>query len=243
MFDKKDLQQIAQQGLTEEIVQRQIDNFVKGFPFLNVVRAASAGDGVRVLGGEDIARATARYDVESAALRVVKFVPASGAATRMFKELFEFVNEGRRGKGIDTLLANIKKFAFWPELEHFVNEKSTDEDVVSAIVKHGLAYGSKPKGLVTFHAYADGNRKAVEEHMVEGAAYARSGDEVYIHFTVSEEHMGGFWDVLGATQPYYEERFGVKYNVSFSVQKPSTDTIAVNPDKNARIFDYADRIC
>ncbi len=230
MFDKKDLQQIAQQGLTEEIVQRQIDNFVKGFPFLNVVRAASAGDGVRVLGGEDIARATARYDVESAALRVVKFVPASGAATRMFKELFEFVNEGRRSKGIDTLLANIKKFAFWPELEHFVNEKSTDEDVVSAIVKHGLAYGSKPKGLVTFHAYADGNRKAVEEHMVEGAAYARSGDEVYIHFTVSEEHMGGFWDVLGATQPFYEEQFGVKYNVSFSVQKPSTDTIAVNPD-------------
>jgi len=230
MFDKKDLQQIAQQGLTEEIVQRQIDNFVKGFPFLNVVRAASAGDGVRVLGGEDIARATARYDVESAALRVVKFVPASGAATRMFKELFEFVNEGRRGKGIDTLLANIKKFAFWPELEHFVNEKSTDEDVVSAIVKHGLAYGSKPKGLVTFHAYADGNRKAVEEHMVEGAAYARSGDEVYIHFTVSEEHMGGFWDVLGATQSFYEEQFGVKYNVSFSVQKPSTDTIAVNPD-------------
>ena len=230
MFDKRDLQQIAQQGLTEEIVQRQIDNFVKGFPFLNVVRAASAGDGVRVLGGEDIARATARYDVESAALRVVKFVPASGAATRMFKELFEFVNEGRRGKGIDTLLANIKKFAFWPELEHFVNEKSTDEDVVSAIVKHGLAYGSKPKGLVTFHAYADGNRKAVEEHMVEGAAYARSGDEVYIHFTVSEEHMGGFWDVLGATQPFYEEQFGVKYNVSFSVQKPSTDTIAVNPD-------------
>lgn len=230
MFDKKDLQQIAQQGLTEEIVQRQIDNFVNGFPFLNVVRAASAGDGVRVLGGEEIARATARYDVESATLRVVKFVPASGAATRMFKELFEFVNEGRRGKGIDTLLANIKKFAFWPELEHFVNENSADEEIVSAIVKHGLAYGSKPKGLVTFHAYADGNRKAVEEHMVEGAAYARSGDEVYIHFTVSEEHMGGFWDVLGSTQPFYEEQFGVKYNVSFSVQKPSTDTIAVNPD-------------
>lgn len=230
MFDKKDLQQIAQQGLTEAIVQRQIDNFVNGFPFLNVVRAASAGDGVRVLGGEEIARATARYDVESATLRVVKFVPASGAATRMFKELFEFVNEGRRGKGIDTLLANIKKFAFWPELEHFVNENSADEEVVSAIVKHGLAYGSKPKGLVTFHAYADGNRKAVEEHMVEGAAYARSGDEVYIHFTVSEEHMGGFWDVLGSTQPFYEEQFGVKYNVSFSVQKPSTDTIAVNPD-------------
>lgn len=230
MFNNEDLQQIARHGLTEEGVRRQIDNFVKGFPYLKVVRAASAGDGVRVLNGEEIARATARYDVESASLRLVKFVPASGAATRMFKELFEFVNEGKRGSGIDTLMTNIKRFAFWPELEHFINNKSTDEEIVSAIVKHGLAYGSKPKGLVTFHAYSDGNRKAIEEHMVEGATYACSGDEVYIHFTVSEEHMGGFWDVLGSTQPFYEEQFGVKYNVSFSVQKPSTDTIAVNPD-------------
>ncbi len=230
MFSNEDLRQIAAHGLSQQSVEQQIDNFKKGFPFLKVVRAASVGDGVKVLGGEEMTRATARYDAESATKKVVKFVPASGAATRMFKELFEFVNEGRRGKGIDTLLENIEKFAFWPELEHFINEKSTDEEIVVAIVKHGLAYGSKPKGLVTFHAYEDGNRKAVEEHMVEGAAYARSGDDVFIHFTVSEEHMGGFWDVLGSTQPFYEEQYGVKYNVSFSVQKPSTDTIAVNPD-------------
>ena len=230
MFSKEDLLQITEHGLSVEAVERQIENFRQGFPFLNVVRAASAGDGVTVLSGDAITRLTTRYDAETSMRKVVKFVPASGAATRMFKELFEFVNEGRRGKGIDTLLANIQKFAFWPELEHFINEKSTDEEIVAAIVKHGLSYGSKPKGLVTFHAYSDGSRKAVEEHLVEGAAYARSGDEVHIHFTVSEEHMGGFWDVLGATQPFYEEQFGVKYDVTFSVQKPSTDTIAVNPD-------------
>ena len=230
MFTKEDLEQIKSHSLTLEQVEAQIENFRKGFPYLKVIRPAAAGDGVLVMDEEQIARAQERYDAEVKQLRVVKFVPASGAATRMFKELFEFVNGGKRGAGIDTLLTNIRKFAFWGELSQFINEKSTDEEIVSAIILNGLSYGSKPKGLVTFHAYEDGTRKAVEEHMVEGALYARSGDEVYIHFTVSEEHMGGFWDVLGECQPHFEEFFGVKYNVSFSVQKPSTDTIAVNPD-------------
>ncbi len=225
MFSKEDLQQIEKHGLTSERVERQIENFRTGFPYLGIVRAAAAGDGVRVLAEEEIARAEARYDNEAKQLKIVKFVPASGAATRMFKELFEFVNDGRRGKSIDTLLENIEKFAFYPELARYIEAGASDKDIVEAIVKCGLCYGSKPKGLVTFHSYPDGGRKAVE-----GAAYARSGDTVHIHFTVSSEHMGGFWDVLGATQPYYEERFGVKYDVSFSVQKPSTDTIAVNPD-------------
>ena len=230
MFSKNDLEQIAKHGLTLEQIEQQIENFRKGFPFLKIVRAAAAGDGVRVLTEDEVSDAVARYDELSERLKVVKFVPASGAATRMFKELFEFVNDGKRGKGIDVLLDNIEKFAFWPELSRYLTPDSSDEEIVEAIVKQGLGYGSKPKGLVTFHSYPDGNRKAVEEHLAEGAEYARSGDEVYIHFTVSAEHMGGFWDLLGATQPYYEEHFGVKYNISFSVQKPSTDTIAVNPD-------------
>ena len=230
MFSKEDLQQINQHGLSLQQVEQQIENFRKGFPFLKVVRAAAAGDGVLVLDDKAVEAAVARYESQVDKLKVVKFVPASGAATRMFKELFEFVNEGKRGKGIDTLLDNIEKFAFWPELSQYLVPDSSDEEIVEAIVKQGLNYGSKPKGLVTFHSYAEGNRKAVEEHLVEGAEYARSGDEVFIHFTVSAEHMGGFWDVLGATQPYYEEHFGVKYNISFSGQKASTDTIAVNPD-------------
>ncbi len=230
MFSKEDLQQIEQHGLTQAQVEQQIENFRKGFPYLKIVRAAAAGDGVLVMSDEQIAQAEARYNDAAANIKVVKFVPASGAATRMFKELFEYVNDDKRTPGIDKLLDNIEKFAFWPELSKYIMPDSPDEEIVESIVKTGLCYGSKPKGLVTFHSYPEGTRKAVEEHLVEGALYARSGDEVYIHFTVSSEHMGGFWDVLGATQPYYEERFGVKYNVSFSVQKPSTDTIAVNPD-------------
>ena len=230
MFSREDLQQIESHGLTQAQVEQQIENFRQGFPYLKIVRAASAGDGVQVLSDEEVAQAVERYEKLSQELRVVKFVPASGAATRMFKELFEFINDDKRTAGIDQLLDNIEKFAFWPELAEYVMPDSPDEEIVEEIVVGGLGYGSKPKGLVTFHAYEDGARKAVEEHLVEGAMYARSGDEVYIHFTVSEEHKGGFWEVLGHTQPLYEERYGVKYNISFSVQKSSTDTIAVNPD-------------
>ena len=230
MFNREDLQQIESHGLTLSQVEQQIENFRQGFPYLKIVRAASAGDGVQVLSEEEVASAVERYEKLSEELRVVKFVPASGAATRMFKELFEYINEDKRTAGIDKLLDNIEKFAFWPELSEYVMPDSPDEEIVEEIVVGGLGYGSKPKGLVTFHAYEDGARKAVEEHLVEGAMYARCGDEVYIHFTVSEEYKSGFWDVLAHTQPIYEERYGVKYNISFSVQKPSTDTIAVNPD-------------
>ena len=230
MFTHEDLQQITQHGLTEAQVEQQINNFRQGFPFLPVVRAASVGDGVLSLDEQAIDAAVARYDEAAASLKVVKFVPASGAATRMFKELFEYVNDDKRTAGIDRLLENIEHFAFWPELSEYIMPDSPDEEIVELIIKGGLNYGSKPKGLVTFHSYPDGARKAVEEHLVEGALYARSGDEVYIHFTVSAEHKDGFLEVLESSQPIFEERFGVKYNISFSVQKPSTDTIAVNPD-------------
>ena len=230
MFTHEDLQQITQHGLTEAQVEQQINNFCQGFPFLPVVRAASVGDGVLALDEQALDAAVARYDEAAASLKVVKFVPASGAATRMFKELFEYVNDDKRTAGIDRLLENIEHFAFWPELSEHIMPDSPDEEIVELIIKGGLNYGSKPKGLVTFHSYPDGARKAVEEHLVEGALYARSGNEVYIHFTVSAEHKDGFLEVLNASQPLFEERFGVKYNISFSVQKPSTDTIAVNPD-------------
>ena len=230
MFTEKDLHQIEQHGLTREAVERQIENFRRGFPFLKVVRAASPDDGVVVVDDAAADAAQARYEQAAHGLSVVKFVPASGAATRMFKELFEFVNEGKRGKGIDTLLENIERFAFWPELKAVLPEGADDRTVVSCIVKQGLNYGQKPKGLVTFHAYPDGARKAVEEHLVEGAAYASTDGVARIHFTVSPEHRAGFESLLAEKVPLYEKRFGIRYEISFSVQKPSTDTIAVNPD-------------
>ena len=140
------------------------------------------------------------------------------------------MHDGKRGKGIDTLLENIGKFAFWPELKALLPAGADDRTIVSAIVNEGLGYGRKPKGLVTFHAYPEGARKAVEEHLVEGAVYAAANGVAKIHFTVSPEHIEGFQELLAAKVPVYEKRFGIRYDISFSVQKPSTDTIAVNPD-------------
>ena len=230
MFTQQDLQQIREHGLTPELAETQLENFRRGFPFLNVVRAASPGDGVLMVTPAEADAPAERYEKEAAQVGVVKFVPASGAATRMFKELFEFVNDGKRGKGIDTLLENIGKFAFWPELKAVLPAGADDRAIVSAIVKEGLDYGRKPKGLVTFHAYPEGARKAVEEHLVEGATYAAAGGVARIHFTVSPEHVAGFEELLEEKVPFYENKFGIRYDISFSVQKPSTDTLAVNPD-------------
>ena len=230
MFTEQDLKQIAAHGLTLEAVERQIENFRKGFPSLQVVSAASPSDGIVVLTTEQAAQYAAQYEGRDASVTVAKFVPASGAATRMFKELFEFVNEDKRGKGIDTLLQNIEKFAFYPELKQVVEDFADEKAVVSAIIKQGLGYGSLPKGLVTFHAYENGARKAVEEHLVEGALYGAANGVVRLHFTVSPEHEDAFRALLAERTAKYEALFGVKYDISFSQQKSSTDTIAVNPD-------------
>lgn len=221
---------MEEHGLTPAALETQLKNFREGFPFLPVTRAASCGDGIRVLDAAGIEQAAARYDRAKESLRVVKFVPASGAATRMFKDLFEFVREGRRTAVVGELLANRRRFAFWPELRTIVGDDADELRTVENIVAEGLRYGETPKGLVSFHRYGDEVRKAVEEHLVEGAQYAAAGGEVKIHFTVSPEHLTRFEALLAEKIPSYESRFGVKYRISFSVQDPSTDTLAVNPD-------------
>lgn len=221
---------MEERGLTPAALETQLKNFREGFPFLPVTRAASCGDGIRVLDAAGIEQAAARYDRAKESLRVVKFVPASGAATRMFKDLFEFVREGRRTAVVGELLANRRRFAFWPELRTIIGDDADELRTVENIVAEGLRYGETPKGLVSFHRYGDEVRKAVEEHLVEGAQYAAAGGEVKIHFTVSPEHLTRFEALLAEKIPGYESRFGVKYRISFSVQDPSTDTLAVNPD-------------
>lgn len=221
---------MEEHGLTPAALETQLKNFREGFPFLPVTRAASCGDGIRVLDAAGIEQAAARYDRAKESLRVVKFVPASGAATRMFKDLFEFVREGRRTAVVGELLANRRRFAFWPELRTIIGDDADEMRTVENIVAEGLRYGETPKGLVSFHRYGDEVRKAVEEHLVEGAQYDAAGGEVKIHFTVSPEHLTRFEALLAEKIPGYESRFGVKYRISFSVQDPSTDTLAVNPD-------------
>ena len=230
MFTRNDISQIEARGLSVAEVEKQIDNFRNGFPSLPVVRAASGGDGVRQLSEEELHNAEELYNSRAKEIKTIKFVPASGAATRMFKELFEYVNDDKRTPGIDKLITNLEKFAFFAELAKYLKPQIDDKDVVRNIIIDGLGYGSKPKGLVTFHAYKEGARKPVEEHLVEAALYACNGDQATIHFTVSPEHQAGFEALLAERQGFYEEKFGKKFDISFSQQSPATDTIAVNPD-------------
>ena len=221
-------------------MDRFIENFKKGFPFLKLVAAATPSKGILVMDEKARQDAVERYEKFSG--EVVKFVPASGAASRMFKDLFEGRDVLAGGRPLDPaskaqkFVENIGRFAFYSKedfngltpfgiLDHVIGQGA------SASGKSGLDYGNRPKGQVLFHRYDGEVRTAFEEHLVEGALYARSASgRVRIHFTVSPAHQAGFEKILSETVAKYEERFGCKYDISFSVQDPSTDIIAVNED-------------
>lgn len=230
MFTKQDLDQIASHGLSLRQVEQQIDNFRKGFPYLNIISSATVGNGIRAIDESQADKLRAEYRAVAREVKIEKFVPASGAATRMFKDLFAYVGSGEMNPTVEKVGANLDKFAFAEALSKVVPEGATLPEIIAAIIGEGLEYGAKPKGLVLFHNYPIGARTAFEEHLVEGAMYASCDGVVNIHFTVSPEHMEGFRALFESVREYYERRYDVHYNISMSVQKGSTDTIAVNPD-------------
>lgn len=230
MFTKQDLDQIASHGLSLRQVEQQIDNFRKGFPYLNIISSATVGNGIRAIDETQADKLRAEYRAVAGEVKIEKFVPASGAATRMFKDLFAYVGSGEMNPTVEKVGANLDKFAFAEALSKVVPEGATLPEIIAAIIGEGLEYGAKPKGLVLFHNYPIGARTAFEEHLVEGAMYASCDGVVNIHFTVSPEHMEGFRTLFESVREYYERRYDVRYNISMSVQKGSTDTIAVNPD-------------
>ena len=230
MFTQEDLLQIEQHGLTVEAVEKQVENFRNGFPYLKIIRSARVGDGILAVDDEMANALRAEYREVQDDLKVEKFVPASGAATRMFKDLFSYAESGVLNPTVERLSNNLGDFAFSEELFSHISQEAPLRDIVKAIVGEGLEYGAKPKGLLLFHKYSTGARTAFEEHLAEGAMYAASDGKVNIHFTVSPEHVEGFSELFKSVRERYEKRYEVKYNISMSVQKSSTDTIAVNED-------------
>lgn len=224
-FTGKDIAQIEAQGQTVGHVAAQLEDFRRGFGHLDIDRAATTGDGIYAADPESIAHFSQVYSDSAPALRVVKFVPASGAATRMFKELFEFVHTGVPNAVSEKAVRGIENFAFYEILG--IPNGADARATVQAVLDYGAHL---PKGLIVFHKYPTEVRTAVEEHLVEGAMYAACRGGVNIHFTVSEEHEKGFRALLELVAPKYEARFGVKYGITFSHQDPATDTIAVTPD-------------
>ena len=227
-FTPQDIEQINNHKLTIETVQQQISDFENGFPFINIISAAVTGDGILQI--SDTKHAVF-YENNKNNYKIEKFVPASGAATRMFKDLFEFLNTGIKNKNTQVVLDNLTKFAFYNDLQQILPQNATEQDIIKYIIdKSGLNYGNLPKGLLKFHHDNKSGITAVAEHLCEGAQYAESNGIVNIHFTVSPEHMSGFSELLSKIVPQYESEFDVKYNISLSTQKPETDTIAVNID-------------
>lgn len=248
MLREEDLALLEQKGITEKQVEAQLERFATGFPYLKIVGAAKIGEGIVSLTPEEEQKAIARWKQYLAdGGDVCKFVPASGAASRMFKALFEFVDGDsqtpKSGSDVEKLIADIDKMAFIADLNaatgklygktvEQLKKEGLNKELIAAIIKpEGLNYGNLPKGLLKFHSYPEGSRTPIEEQMTEGAqTAANSRSEVKLHFTVSANHRKLFEEKIAEVAPIVGKRHGVKFNISLSEQKPSTDTIAANPD-------------
>ncbi len=244
MFSTKDKKQIETRGSKLRTVLTQIENFKKGFPYLEIEEAASVDDGIIRLSKEEIQKQVAFYDEKvEHGTRSLKFVPASGAASRMFKALFEALESFEKGNSEENILAQNKaakqyidgfeKFAFAADLIKVIQSNGEEINVKSKINyllnDKGLNYGSLPKGLLKFHKYKIAQRTPFEEHLAEGALYTKDKNGLAkLHFTVSPEHQPEFEKLLNEIKNTYEEDLNVKFEISFSQQKPSTDAIAVD---------------
>lgn len=246
MLTQEDKDLLAKKGISEQQIAEQLACFEKGFPYLKLFAAASVENRGIMLIGEDAQKTyLAAWDsYKESDKKVVKFVPASGAASRMFKNMFEFLGADYDVPTTDferKFFNNIKNFAFYADLDAacvknngkgidaLVAEGNYKAVVANLLESAGLNYGSLPKGLLKFHKYENGARTPLEEHLVEGALYAagKSG-EVNVHFTVSTEHRELFAKLVDEKVAQYAAKYGIKYNISFSEQKPSTDTVAAD---------------
>lgn len=248
MFREEDLQLLEQKGISPEQAKAQLNRFATGFPYLKILDVARTGNGITTLTEEQQEAAIARWQQYlNAGGEVCKFVPASGAASRMFKALFEFVDGDsdtpKPGSDVERVIADIDKMAFVADLNEATKRiyglnvealkaAGRNKDLIAAIIRpEGLNYGNLPKGLLKFHSYPQGSRTPIEEQLVEGAQTAVNSEGVVnLHFTVSANHRTLFEEKLKEVVPAISEERGVKFNVSLSEQKPSTDTIAANPD-------------
>ncbi len=246
MLTPEDRKQLDEKGITESQLNEQLDCFRDGFPYLRLSAPASVEKGILQLDRDIDAYASAWEQYVEQGHQVVKFVPASGAASRMFKNLFGFLHADYEEPTTDfekTFFARIHSFAFFYDLEatcvrlygqsvEELTRSGAYKSVVSALLeKKGMNYGGLPKGLLKFHLYQNEARTPLEEHLVEGALYAQMADgTVRIHFTVSHEHRSLFEALVKEKVDGYAQKFGVTYDITFSEQKNSTDTVAVTMD-------------
>jgi hypothetical protein len=240
----EDRKQISSHGLTVEEVERQLAIFRHGVPPVHLNRPCRTGDGIVVIPETGYPTLLAAHEEARRTVRLMKFVPASGAASRMFREWYRhldmggFANEETRV----AFAGDLKRYAFFPDLRAIIDAKGRDIDILLEnreeeailrfiLTKEGMDYGSLPKALLKFHSCPEGNRTALEEHLVEAAHYARdAGNISRVHFTVSREHESAVNSLLARVIPRYESYLGAVFAIGLSTQNPETDTIAVDPE-------------
>jgi hypothetical protein len=250
----EDLAQIADRGLTLDEVERQI-RLLERPRHPRLERACAAGDGIRVLSETEIDRLTTLQGEACAAGRFRKFVPASGAATRMFQSLLAALGSGQdlarsaieqqalagstEARELLVFADGIRRFAFFDDLasvllrdglaiDSLIEKGDLGPILTYLLSEEGLDYAALPKGLLRFHRYASGSRTPFEEHLVEAAAYVNDGQTARLHFTVSPQHREAFVRHLDSVRASYERSYATRFEVGFSLQKPSTDTVAVD---------------
>lgn len=264
MFTKKNIQQIKNHGLSEAKVLQQLQVFKKGIPFANVVAAASANKGIEIFSEEEQKHFVNLFETEKEKLELLKFVPASGAATRMFQFLHCFLEQfdcerndideflqKKENKDLKKFFKASEKFAFsdliaeslqkkYPNFNHLEKGKQYYFFVKEMLEETGLNLNETPKGLVPFHKYGENYVTAFGEQLYEAAFYAASNATANLHFTVSEEHEEKFKKRYFEIQETVEKKTGVKFNISYSFQKKETDTIAATLENNAFLDENGD---
>ncbi len=251
-FSKNDIDQIKKIGQTQKKIDSQLSLFHRGTPFVKLDRPCTVGDGIRKLPPDIIEQCIHLYNTQGLKKKLIKFVPASGAATRMFKKLIFTPQAQQRGEQKQSLqksrdsddlayfMNNCRRFAFYDDLKTSIAKKDMDLDTLIAtqnpekILRHLLAekylnYAMLPKGLIKFHSYGNYTRTAFEEHLVEAGGYARTGaNECKLHFTVSPQDRQRFLSFFQDIKPFYEDQLETRFDVTFSTQKINTNTIAVD---------------
>lgn len=230
MLTKKDLAQLEEKGQTLEEFNHYMELLKSGAEPAELVRPALPGDGIRRLSDKETEELESLWRQEGGNWSVEKFVPASGAATRMFREFHAYLKEGTESSGVTLFFENLEDFAFFKDLgtEHRPRRDEEKWALLNFLLSEdGWNWSALPKGLLPFHRIGDRTVTPFEEHLREGAM-ATEGKSVKIHFTVSPAHLDGFKEIASRIVPLLEEEFSVAYEISYSFQDPSTDTPALD---------------
>ena len=253
---KEDIAYFKNHGLTLEKAFRQLETFSAGIPFVDIVTTASIGNGIEVISEENQSKLIEFYDTKKNHLEIVKFVPASGAATRMFQFLYQFLDDynpetieiskylkNGNHEQLSNFIDSIKDFAFlnvvrnkirelYPDFKHGTKGTRAQLLVKTMLEEKGLNFGNLPKGLIPFHKYTKYATTAFEEHLYEAAFYASTHNNVYLHFTFSKKHVPFFKEEFEAVKNRVSKKTKTEFHISYSFQKKETDTIAVNNDNS-----------